>query len=207
VIFLPKEVKFSDHFETLADKIQAGGILLRQILEDYDQLDVRASKLKDIEHEADAVANTIYRELHATFITPLDREDIFSLVTALDNILDMMESTATKMQLYRIKSPPSECLELASLLHRSIVLVNRAIHSMRHRGENVPAILSTCVEINSLENEADQVMRLALTRLFEEEKDVFELIKSKEILENIESATDICEDVSNIIEGIILKYG
>ncbi len=133
MIFLPKEVKFSDHFETLADKIQAGGVLLRQILEDYGQLDVKASKLKDIEHEADSVANTIYRELHATFITPLDREDIFSLVTALDNILDMMESTATKMQLYRIKSPPLECLELASLLHRSIVLVNRAIHSMRHR--------------------------------------------------------------------------
>lgn len=205
--FIPKEVKFSDHFEKLGNKIQEGGKLLADIWDDYPNIEAKALRLKEIEHEADMLANAIYRDLHATFITPLDREDIFALVTNLDNIMDMIESTATKMQLYKIKTPVPEHRELAVLLHQSIVLVNRAIHKMKNRGDNVQQILATCIEINSLENEADQVLRSAMTHLFEREKNVIELIKCKEILENIEDTTDICEDVSNIIEGIILKYG
>lgn len=205
--FIPKEVKFSDHFEKLVDKIQEGGNLLVEIWGDYPHIEAKAQKLKEIEHEADTLANTIYRDLHATFITPLDREDIFALVTNLDNIMDMIESTATKMQLYKIKSPVPELRELSVLLHRSIIIISQAIHRMKNRGDNVQQILTACIEINSLENEADQVMRQAMTHLFDREKDIFELIKTKEILEDIENTTDICEDVSNIIEGIILKYG
>ena len=204
---IPKEAKFADHFEKLADKIQEGGKLLADIWDDYPLIEEKAAKLKEIEHEADALANTIYRDLHATFITPLDREDIYALVTNLDDIMDKIESTATKMLLYRIKSPVPEMQELSLLLHRMIVIINHVMHRMKNRGDNVQQILMACIEINSLENEADQVMRQAVSRLFDEEKNIFELIKCKEILEDIENTTDICEDVSNIIEGIILKYG
>ena len=204
---IPKEVQFADNFEKLADKIEEGALLLVAILDDYENMEARAIKLKEIEHEADAMTNEIYRDLHATFLTPLDREDIFALANTMDDIMDKMESTATKMQLYKIKEPVPDLRALAALLHRSIALVNRAVCSLRHRGDNVELILSTCVEINSLENEADQLLHRALRGLFEKEKNIIELIKCKEILEDIETATDICEDVSNILEGIILKYG
>jgi uncharacterized protein len=204
---IPAEITFSDHFEKLADKIQEGGMLLTKILDDFSTLEEKALRLKEIEHEADILTNIIYRDLHATFITPFDREDIFALATAMDNIMDMIESTATKMQAYKIKGLTPESKTLAALLYQSIVLVNKAIHAMRHRGDNVRDILATCIELNSLENEADQVLRAALARLFERETNVVELIKCKEIMENIEDTTDLCEDVSDIIEGIILKYG
>jgi len=204
---IPAEVKFFDHFEKLADKIQEGGLLLTTILDDFPSLEKKALRLKEIEHEADILANMIYRDLHATFITPFDREDIFALATGMDNIMDMIESTATKMHLYKIKGLTPESKTLAALLYQSIVLVNNAIHAMRYRGDNIQDILATCIEINSLENEADQVLRAALARLFEREKNVIELIKCKEIMEHIEDTTDLCEDVSDVIEGIILKYG
>jgi len=205
--FVPKEVQFSDNFEKLADKIQEGGKILLEILDDYRHLDEKAIKLKEVEHEADAITHAIYLDLHTTFITPLDREDIFALANNMDNIMDMVEESATKMQLYKIKQPVPELRDLAIILQKAITLVNKAVHTMRHRGENVELILSTCVEINSLENEADRTLRSAMTHLFEREKNVLELIKNKEILEHIEEATDNCEDVSNILEGIILKYG
>jgi len=206
--FVPREVQFSDNFEKLADKIQEGGLLLLDILDSFPgQTADKTLQLKELEHEADAIAHAIYTDLHTTFITPLDREDIFALADKMDNVLDMIESTVTKMELYKIKEPQPELRELAVLLHRSIVLVNQAVHSMRHRGDNVQSILSTCIEINSLENEADQALHRALRVLFDREKNVIELIKSKEILEDIENTTDMCEDVSNILEGIILKYG
>lgn len=205
--FIPKEAQFADQFAKLTDKIQEGGKMLADLWDIYPDVDRMAARLKEIEHEADDLANNIYKDLHATFITPLDREDIFAMVTNLDNIMDMIESTATKLTLYKLKSPVPEMQELSLLLYRMIVMINHTIHRMKNRGENVQQILMACIEINSLENEADQVMRQALSRLFDEKKDVVELIKCKDILENIENTTDICEDVSNIIEGIILKYG
>ena len=204
---IPKEVQFADQFRNLTEKIQEGAKLLSEIWDDFPHFDAKATRLKEIEHEADAMANGIYKDLHATFITPIDREDIFALVTNLDNIMDMIESTATKLTLYKLKEPLPEMEELSLLLHRMTVMINHTVHRMKNRGENVQQILMACIEINSLENEADQVMRLAVSRLFDERKDVVELIKCKEILENIENTTDICEDVSNIIEGIMLKYG
>jgi predicted phosphate transport protein (TIGR00153 family) len=207
VKFIPKEVQFSDRFEELAEKIQEGGMLFMEILNDYKNSATKISKLKEIEHEADTITHGIYQDLHKTFITPLDREDIYSLANKMDNILDMIEESGTKMLLYKIKEPASELIELALILNKSIVLVNKAIHAMRQRSKKVKIVLETCIEINSLENEADHVLRQSMARLFERETDVIELIKCKEILERIEEATDICEDVSNIIEGIILKYG
>ncbi len=205
--FLPKEVHFSDNFEELADKIQEGGMLFVEILNDYKNSKDKLSKFKVIEHEADMITHRIYQDLHKTFITPLDREDIYSLANKMDSIVDMIDESASKMQLYRLKEPLSDHKKLALILNKSITLVNKSIYAMRNRRKNVNMILEMCIEINSLENEADNVLRQSMAQLFEQEKDAIELIKCKEILERIEETTDICEDVSNIIEGIILKYG
>ncbi|MEI7637704.1 MAG: DUF47 family protein [Syntrophus sp. (in: bacteria)] len=204
---LPKEVHFSDNFEELADKIQEGGMLFVEIFNDYKNSKEKISKMKEIEHEADTITHRIYQDLHKTFITPLDREDIYSLANKMDSIVDMIDESASKMQLYRLKEPLSDHKKLALILNKSITLVNKSIYAMRNRRKNVNMILEMCIEINSLENEADNVLRQSMAQLFEQEKDAIELIKCKEILERIEETTDICEDVSNIIEGIILKYG
>ena len=204
---IPKEVQFSDRFEELAEKIQEGGKLFADILNAPDILEVKVTRLKEIEHEADNITHGIYQDLHKTFITPIDREDIFNLANKMDSILDMIESAATKLLLYKIKEPLPQIRELALILNRAVVLVNKGVHAMRRRTKNVKLVLDTCIEINSLENEADSILRQSMAYLFDHEKDVIELIKCKEILERIEEATDICEDVSNILEGIILKYG
>jgi len=203
----PKEVQFSDNFEELAGKIQEGSVLFLEILKDYRNSKGRISQLKEIEQQADVITHRIYQDLHKTFITPLDREDIYSLANKMDSIMDMIDESASKMNLYRIKEPLPAHIKLASILNSAISLLNRSIHAMRNRSMNVRTILDACVEINSLENEADHVMRESMAELFEREKDAIELIKSKELLERIEEATDICEDVSNILEGFILKYG
>ena len=204
---IPKEVQFSDHFEALAEKIQEGSVLFVDILNDRRPSEAKVVRLKEVEHEADTITHGIYQNLHKIFITPLDREDIYDLANKMDNILDMLESTATKIYLYRIREPVPQIRELALILNKAIVLVNRAVHAMRRRTKNARIVLDACIEINSLENEADVVLRQSMASLFEHETDVIELIKCKEILERIEEATDFCEDVSDILEGIILKYG
>ena len=203
----PKEVQFSDNFEELAGKIQEGSVLFVEILNDYRNSKGKISQLKEIEQQADVITHRIYQDLHKTFITPLDREDIYSLANKMDSIVDMIDESASKMNLYRIREPLPAHIKLAVILNRSIALLNKSIHAMRNRSMNVRMILDACVEINSLENEADHVLRESMAELFEREKDAIELIKSKELLERIEEATDICEDVSNILEGFILKYG
>jgi len=204
---LPKEVHFSDNFEKLADKIQEGAMLFVEIFNDYKMSEEKILRMKEIEHEADAITHRIYQDLHKTFITPLDREDIYSLANKMDSIMDMIDESATKLRLYRVKKPLAEHKQLAIILSKSIALMNKSIYAMRNRRANINMILENCIEIHSLENEADIVLRYSMAQLFEQEKDAIELIKCKEILERIEEATDICEDVSNIVEGIILKYG
>jgi predicted phosphate transport protein (TIGR00153 family) len=205
--FIPVEVKFSDHFEELVEKIEEGGILFTDILNDYRGSETKISRLKEIEREADVIAYGIYQKLHKTFITPMDREDIYALANKLDTILDLIESSATRMSLFKMKGPNPDIKDLALILNKSIGLVKKVIYAMRQRKKNVRMIQDTCIEINTLENEGDYVLRQATAHLFEREDDAIELVKWKEILERIEEATDMCEDVSNIIEGMILKYG
>jgi len=158
-------------------------------------------------HKLSDTLHRIYQDLHKTFITPLDREDIYSLANKMDSIVDMIDESASKMQFYRIKEPLSDHKLLATILNKSIVLVSKSIYAMRNRRANINMILEHCIEINSLENEADHVLRQSMAQLFEREKNAIELIKCKDILDRIEETIDLCEDVSNIIEGIILKYG
>jgi uncharacterized protein len=207
VFFVKDEVKFSDHFESLADKIEEGGILFSVMLQNYDQADDIILKLEKIENEADAITHGIYKKLYKTFLAPLDREDIFALANKMDSIIDMIEAAAVRMKLYMISEPNAEIRELAVILGNSISLVKTIVYDMRQRKGHTEEILGNCAKINELENEGDRVLRQSMNQLFEREKDAIEIVKWKEVLERIEEATDVCEDVSNIVEGIILKYG
>jgi hypothetical protein len=202
--FIPREEKFFDLFDELADKIEEGGKLLTAMLAHYDTFDQKLSKLKEIEHEADVITHRTYEKMHKTFLTPLDREDIYALVNKMDSILDMIEASAVRMSLYNIQKPAPEVLHQARILNEAIVKVKMIVKALRDM-KNSSKILDACVEINTLENEGDMILRTTMAKLFEREKDPIELIKWKEIFERFEEAMDVCEDVSNIVEGIVLK--
>jgi len=204
--FIPKEEKFFDLFEELADKIEEGIKFFLEMVEKYDYSDERVARLKEIEHEADIITHTTYAKMHTTFLTPLDREDIYELVNKMDSVLDMIEASAMRINLYKVKTPSEAIIELALILDKAVNKIKIIVHGMRDM-KNARRILDACVEINTLENEGDVILRKTIAQLFENEKDVFELIKWKEIYERLEEAIDVCEDVSNIAEGIVLKHG
>jgi len=201
-----REEEFFDLFEELVNKIEEGGELFLDMVEHYEYSDQKIAKLKELEHEADDITHRTYEKMHKTFLTPIDREDIGDLVHKMDGILDMVEASATRMSLYKVKVPAREMIDQARILNNAIKKVKYIIYAMRNM-KNAKMILDNCVEIHTLENEGDIVMRMTISRLFECEKDPIELIKWKEIFERIEESIDICEDVSNIVEGIVLKYG
>jgi uncharacterized protein len=202
---IPKEEKFFDLFDELVNKIEEGGELFLNMVEHYEYSEPKIVKLKELEHEADVITHKTYEKMHKTFLTPIDREDIYALVNKMDSILDMIEASAARMSLYKVKVPAKEIIEQAKILNKSIKKVKHIVHAMRNM-KNAKMIIDSCVEINTLENEGDIVMRMTMTRLFEQEKDPIELIKWKEIFERIEEAIDVCEDVANIVEGIVLKH-
>jgi predicted phosphate transport protein (TIGR00153 family) len=202
---IPKEEKFFDLFYELAIKIEEGGELFLDMVEHYEYSEQKIAKLKELEQEADVITHKTYEKMHKTFLTPIDREDIYTLVNKMDSILDMVEASAARMSLYKVKVPAKEIIDQAKILNKAIKKVKYIVHAMKNM-KNAKMILDACVEINTLENEGDIVMRMTMTRLFEQEKDPIELIKWKEIFERIEEAIDVCEDVANVVEGIVLKY-
>jgi predicted phosphate transport protein (TIGR00153 family) len=203
--FIPKEEKFYDLFEELINKIEEGGKVFLDMVETYEYPLPKITKLKELEHEADVITHRTYEKMHKSFLTPLDREDIYALVNKMDSILDMIEASAARMSLYKVKKPTKVIIDQAKILNLSISKVKLIVYAMRDM-KNSKMIIDACVEINTLENEGDIVLRTAMVDLFENEKDAIELIKWKEIFERIEEALDVCEDVSNIIEGIVLKH-
>ena len=203
--FIPKEEKFYDLFEELINKIEEGGKVFLCMVETYEYPLPKITKLKELEHEADVITHRTYEKMHKSFLTPLDREDIYALVNKMDSILDMIEASAARMSLYKVKKPTKVIIDQARILNEAISKVKLIVYAMRDM-KNSKMIIDACVAINTLENEGDIVLRTAMVDLFENEKDAIELIKWKEIFERIEEALDVCEDVSNIIEGIVLKH-
>jgi len=204
--FIPKEEKFFDLFEELAAKIEEGVKFFLAMVEKYEYSDENIAHLKKIEHEADSITHNTYEKMHKTFLTPLDREDIYALVNKMDSVIDMIEASAMRLNLYKVKRPSEAIILLARILDKAVQKIKVIVHGMRDM-KNARMILDACVEINTLENDGDVVLRMTIAELFEKEKDVFELIKWKEIYERLEEAIDVCEDVSNIAEGIVLKNG
>jgi predicted phosphate transport protein (TIGR00153 family) len=203
VRIIPKEEKFSDYFEQAAQNILRGAETLKTMMDLYLHPEESAKKLKDLEHEGDKITHEIVKKLNQTFITPIDREDIYSLTSALDDVLDLIEAAADRMVLYKIASPTPEARELSNIIYESSQEIEKAIVLLRGLDE---VYYKHCVEINRLENAADRITRDAIARLFQGEYSPYEVIKWKEIYETLEAATDKCEDVANIIESVILKH-
>src|ERR687886_1371058 len=202
---LPRDTSFFDLFDQLSGKVLDAARALQDMLEKWDNLEVRMRQLKDLEHECDALTHRTFDKLNMTFITPLEREDIHELASRLDDIVDHIDSTASRLLIYAVKKPTDEAKLLAQVLTRTCVEVQRAVSGLRNLKD--PAQLSrTSVEINRLENESDDILRLALKRLFERHDDVLEVIKLKEIYEKLESAVDRCEDVANVIQAVVLRH-
>jgi predicted phosphate transport protein (TIGR00153 family) len=203
--FVPREAKFFDMFKESSTLIVQGAHELIGMCEDLSDSEARARNIKDIEHKADAVTHHAIAELHKTFITPLDRDEIYRLITKMDDILDFIEAASQRFHLYDIRKITPEVKELTQIILRSAEAVKEAVSGLEQM-KNAPKILELCVEINRLENEADQVLRSGMAKLFREDVGFKELIKLKEIYELLESVTDRCEDVANIIESIVLDH-
>jgi uncharacterized protein len=201
----PKEENFFNFFEELADKIEEGGKFFLEMTKNRDYSAAKVSRLKEIEHEADVITHKTYERMHKTFLTPIDREDIYALVNKMDSIMDVIEATAIRIHMYNVKKPDDEIIKQAEILFQAITKIKEIIYGLRNM-KNSKMILDGCVEINTLENAGDVVLRSIITELFIKEKDAIELIKWKEIFERIEEAIDVCEDVSNTVEGIVLKH-
>jgi hypothetical protein len=161
-------------------------------------------EIKELEHIGDTITHEIIARLHRTFITPFDREDIALLAKSLDDIIDFIDNAACSMDIYKVDAPGNRARELADIIIQATAEVEHAILELRHKAK-LKQILERCVEINRLENMADVVFRAAMAELFEDSTDMADVIKWREIYEHMESATDRCEDVANVIEGVALK--
>lgn len=201
----PKEENFFALFEELADKIEEGGRFFLEMTQNQDFSAPKVTRLKELEHEADVITHKTYEKMHKTFLTPIDREDIYALVNKMDSVLDVIEATAARIYMYKVKKPEDELIKQAEILYQAIQKIKDVVHGLRNM-KNSKMILDGCVEINTLENAGDILLRSIITELFEKETDAIELIKWKEIFERLEEALDVCEDVSNIVEGIVLKH-
>jgi uncharacterized protein len=199
---IPKDEKFFEMFCHMGTIITEGAVALRDMLNDYSDPVSMQRHIKDIEHRGDNQTHDIIRTLNKTFITPFDREDIYALAGALDDILDLIDVSAQRFVMYRVDKPTEAAKELSEIILRSCLMIEKAL---THLGGKHDDICSCCVEINAMENEADRVCRSAISTLFDEEKDPIQLIKLKEIYETLEKATDKCEDAANILESVVVK--
>jgi hypothetical protein len=199
---IPKEEKFFILFKELARNIVEGAQLFKEMLDDFSDPVASQKKIKQIEHNGDILTHDIVKKLNKSFVTPFDREDIYALSGALDDILDLIDACSQRFVMYNVEQPTATAKEMAFLILKSCQSLEGAIALL---GSNLEQINRYCVEVNSLENEADRVCREAISRLFDEEKDPIQLIKWKEIYETLERACDKCEDAVNILESVVLK--
>jgi predicted phosphate transport protein (TIGR00153 family) len=201
---LPHDVSFFDYFEQhIALTIEGCKEFLALTSNDAD-IPARVSRIRDIEHETDEITHRCIESLHKTFITPFDRSDIHNLIKRLDDIMDTVDAAASRITLYEVKEIRPEAKALAEVLVRATGEIEQALKNLRNL-KHAQAIKDRCIAIHNLENQADDISRAALGRLFKEENQPLLIIKWKEIFQRLERATDRCEDVANIIEGVLLE--
>jgi predicted phosphate transport protein (TIGR00153 family) len=200
---IPREEKFYADFQALADELHRGAELLEQMLAPERPAWGKAEEIKEVEHKCDFITHEIIQRLNRTFVTPLDREDIHELARSLDDVMDAIDASATLIRLYRLDSVRFGARELAQIITASTRQVRLALDAM----EKQKGVITHAVEINRLENEADRTHLEAVSRLFEDERDPLMVMKWKETLDFLEAATDRCEDVANVLEGVVVKHG
>ncbi len=200
---MPKEGNFFALFNAHAEKIVLGGRELTALMQDFSHAAEHAARIDEIETSADKITHETLTLLHQTFITPLDRDQIHKLISTLDDILDLIQDVAETVHLYDIQQVTPECTQLADICLRCCERVKTVVALLP--GMDAIAISKICEEIDRLEGDADRVLRNAMSRLFREEADVRTLIKLKAIYELLETVTDRCEDVANVIESIVVE--
>ena len=202
--FVPKETSFFDFFEQHAALTLSASRELVAMAEAGANLGEHANSIRDFEHGADVVTHNCIGALHKTFITPFDRSDIHRLIGTLDDVIDNINDAASRIVLYDLKELLPEIMSMGQVLVRSSLLISEAVKLLRSV-ENEKAINKKCVEIRVCENDGDIILRNSIGRLFREEADIKKIVQWKEILEYLEEATDRCEDVANVIEGVIIE--
>jgi predicted phosphate transport protein (TIGR00153 family) len=202
--FIPQEGKFFELFEQQAAHNVEAAKVFKELVHKWSLESERFQKLQDLEHEADITAHEIYDKLNRTFITPFDREDIRELAGELDDVIDLMQSIASRMQLYHVETIQTDIHTMADILLQATENVRKAVVEMKV-AEKERRVLDYCIEINRLENAGDRALEHAISKLFEGKPDPLDVIKWKEIYEGIEEAIDKCEDVANTIETILVK--
>ena len=200
---IPREEKFYADFQALADELKRGSGLLEAMVAPDHPLWDKAEEIKEVEHKCDFLTHEIIQRLNRTFVTPLDREDIHALARSLDDVMDAIDASAALIRLYRLDQVRFGLRELAQIISASTHEVRLALDALeQHKG-----LITHAVEINRLENEADRLHQQAVSRLFDDERDPLLVMKWKETLDFLEDATDRCEDVANVLEGVMVKHG
>lgn len=202
VSIIPRDATFFRMFSEMSDNLIAGARSLVDLFGNYTDVHQKIELLHNIEHTGDDLTHKVLTRLNQTFITPLDREDIHQLASSLDDVLDFIYAAGTRLVMYRISAPPPAAGALAKIILAQCQELQTAVSLLQRKNGDV---LAHCVEINRLENEADQVAQQAIAKLFDNEKDPITLIKTKELLEFLERATDEAEDVANVLETVVLK--
>ncbi len=206
-VLLPKHDQFYDFFERDVENLLSAATLFSELMVNTMSPEERVFKIRrieELEHRGDELTHQIFSEVSSNFITPIDREDVHALASALDDVLDYLKGGASRIVLYRVTQIPAEATRLANLILDQVKELHRAIGLLRDL-RNVEAIRECLVRINSIENEADDLFEMAIAQLFETCKDPILLIKTKELYVSLETATDQCEDAANVVETIIVK--
>jgi uncharacterized protein len=201
---IPREEKFFELFVQQAENVLLGARQLKDLMENYTDVDQKRLMIEKIESQGDEIAHSILEKLNTTFITPMDREDIHALTSALDDILDLIHATAMRLHLYRVKTVTPEAGQLANIILRASEETLALIRDL-DKMKKPKHMKERWIEVNRLENEGDTVSRAAIAGLFEKEINPIEVIKWKELYEHLETAIDKCEDAVNIIEAVVLK--
>jgi len=199
---IPREEKFFEDFVTVTDELRTGARLLEEMLGSEPPIWDKADEIKELEHKCDFILHSVFQRLHRTFVTPIDREDIHALARSLDDVMDNIDASAGVVRLYRIEKVRFGARELARIISTSTEQLGLAMAGLGER----KGIAERVVEVNRLENEADRVHQQAVQQLFQDERDPILIIKWKEVLDYLEDTTDRCEDVADLLEGVVLKH-
>jgi len=198
---LPKEEKFFELLRKSAKNLLEGAKTLKSLADDYTDVEAKVKRIKDIEHEGDRIIHEIIKKLNQTFITPIDREDIHTLASELDDVLDAIEGISARLYFFKIKKLTPECIELIDIIYKAVEQIEKAISDLEHLDNLLPFF----IEINSLENQADEITRKATAELLDSEPDWRMAIKWKEIYGRLETAADHCENIAVAIESVVVK--
>jgi len=202
--FLPTNEKFYDLLHASAKNLAEAGEVLSDLMVHYQNVEMKIGRIRELEHSGDAITHEIMAALHRTFVTPIDREDIARLADRLDDVLDHIEEATAAMKIYGVSGPTASVIEMADVVRLMTIKVEEAIARLRDR-RHLRDILPDCVELNRLENVADDLLRQAMAELFRGEADSRDIIKWRDIYRQLEAATDRCEDVANVLEAIVLR--